>query len=65
MVKTRNEIFDSMFLPKNCQYGRGCRCWDLFSTGFYLVWFAEPGKDSAEGYKGLVAGMSHSEENNG
>lgn len=54
-----------MFLPKNCQYGRGCRCWDLFSTGFYLVWFAEPGKDSAEGYKGLVAGMSHTKENNG
>lgn len=29
------------------------------------MWFAEPGKDSAEGYKGLVAGMSHTKENNG
>lgn len=54
-----------MFLLKNCQCGRGCRCSDLFSTEFYLVWFAEPGKDSAEGYSELVAGMSHTKENNG
>ena len=47
--------------PEELPVWKGCRCSDGVLPGvFCRAWI-----DSVEGYNGLVAGMSHAEENNG
>jgi len=61
VVKTKNGIFDSMSVsPQELPVWKQYRCSGVLPGVFCRGWIG-----SAEGYNGLVVGMSHDEEHNG